>query len=1189
MRLLKKKFILSIFSFVFFTMFQSQVALAAPGDAYDWNNYEDFFVIDHDTTWSGHITRTDIPKPVVIVNESVLTIAPGSNIEIGNISVYNGRIDAFGTETEPIYFTKQPIDYSYIPSDYAPECYFHTEEGMIDFSARFLDIDTIPSVFQNVVFDGLGTHEWSGDFFCPGMVRANPVQNLFFKKAYAQVLRTNPVLKVTSGRVRIEHSTFKNTAFADIETAFTFSRDQNYEDYYDSLEVIDSNLSGNTQRTAVIAHVEYDGTQDFSGKILLRNNWYGSPSGPTTEKNPNGTGEILSGTFTLDGWSDHEIPSALSTCTENCFSNILFLPGLEASRLYKDGFIENQLWEPNRNSDVEKLFSDEKGKSLDPDIYTREVLDEVNVSLIGQKNIYKSFLSDLDIWKNEEGIIADYSAIPYDWRVSLEDILTGGAVDGKKLFYTSKSLSPYIVRELRRLVSTSKTGKVTLVAHSYGGLVTKALTNMLGAEAESLIDKIVLVAVPQVGTPQTIGAILHGYDQGLPADWMPWILSSRTARILAQNMPSAYNLLPSKTYFNGNGSTVNSPVISFEDGTLTKHFIDTYGNDIDTSDELHDFLLDPDGKVASDSDDVVRPSTVNAKLLGSAQDVHTSLDDTWTIPPSIAVYQIAGFGEETLGTIRYWTGDECTKSFRGWCFKSEPKLQYSPEMVIDGDGTVVTPSALALSTNENMKRYWVDLASYDRPLTFGRKHADILEVPDLRNFIKNNIIIQSSVNLPEYLSDSEPSINSEKRLHYILHSPLMLSARDTLGNEVSATHSDIPGARYLRFGEVQYISIPAEVHPTLVLDGMADGSFTLEVEERENTDMRAKTLFSAIPSTAHSHVMMDFPDGTIEGARPLIIDYDGDGTDDHSIIPVLGGTAHLEDTLPPITTLASAGTRGTGDWYTSDVAITLSAKDDENGSGIEKTKYSLDNGVIWNTYTSSIILSNEGTTRVKYFSTDNVGNKEETKTQEIKIDKTAPEAKIIFNPDTQKIDIIGIDNLGRLISVVSTESALKEESKHRSEEHHWYDRLYWKGKNQGENERNGGKKIITTTLTDEAGHTTVIILEGEASEKNHLKWTVQSLLYDDISTEVRDTKMQYEWQKNWRGQYLKLDTHFQIPEMNLNSRYSQKKNETQITTEIRDSENEDEEHDDKQKMREKMTGMIIPSMITEKGMVKINY
>jgi len=119
MRLLKKKFILSIFSFVFSTMFQSQVALAAPGDAYDWDDYDNYTVIDHDTTWSGHITRTDIPKPVVIVNESVLTIAPGSNIEIGNISVYNGRIDAFGTEKEPIYFTKQSIDYSHIPVDYA--------------------------------------------------------------------------------------------------------------------------------------------------------------------------------------------------------------------------------------------------------------------------------------------------------------------------------------------------------------------------------------------------------------------------------------------------------------------------------------------------------------------------------------------------------------------------------------------------------------------------------------------------------------------------------------------------------------------------------------------------------------------------------------------------------------------------------------------------------------------------------------------------------------------------------------------------------------------------------------------------------------------------------------------------------------------------------------------------------------
>jgi len=392
--------------------------------------------------------------------------------------------------------------------------------------------------------------------------------------------------------------------------------------------------------------------------------------------------------------------------------------------------------------------------------------------------------------------------------------------------------------------------------------------------------------------------------------------------------------------------------------------------------------------------------------------------------------------------------------------------------------------------------------------------------------------------------------------------------------ETGGIYNEIPGAYYTGYDtKNEFITIPNPVNGEyqVLTQGTATGNYRVEVSKITEVDVpggEAKESTVTLRGTTELDVREE---KKIELAN------------DDTVVAV------NEDTLPPITTLASAGTRGTGDWYTSDVAITLSAKDDENGSGIEKTKYSLDNGVIWNTYTSSIILSNEGTTRVKYFSTDNVGNKEEMKTQEIKIDKTAPEAKIIFNPDTQKIDIIGIDNLGRLISVVSTESALKEESKHRSEEHHWYDRLYWKGKNQGENERNGGKKIITTTLTDEAGHTTVIILEGEASEKNHLKWTVQSLSYDDISTEVRDTKMQYEWQKNWRGQYLKIDTHFQIPEMNLNSRYSQKKNETQITTEIRDSENEDEEHDDKQKMREKMTGMIIPSMITEKGMVKINY
>ena len=49
-------------------------------------------------------------------------------------------------------------------------------------------------------------------------------------------------------------------------------------------------------------------------------------------------------------------------CTQDCFSNVLFLPGVQASRLYRPRGAscivncEDQLWEPDADSDVQDLF-----------------------------------------------------------------------------------------------------------------------------------------------------------------------------------------------------------------------------------------------------------------------------------------------------------------------------------------------------------------------------------------------------------------------------------------------------------------------------------------------------------------------------------------------------------------------------------------------------------------------------------------------------------------------------------------------------------------------------------------------------------------------------------------------------------------------------------------------------------------
>lgn len=112
-------------------------------------------------------------------------------------------------------------------------------------------------------------------------------------------------------------------------------------------------------------------------------------------------------------------------------------------------------------------------------------------------------------------------------------------------------------------------------------------------------------------------------------------------------------------------------------------------------------------------------------------------------------------------------------------------------------------------------------------------------------------------------------------------------------------------------------------------------------------------------------------------------------------LPVYGGMdlsfdkAVIIDIAPPTTTIALSGTLGNNDWYTSDVQVTLTATDNEGGSGVKNTEYSFD-GTDWNLYTSPFTIKNEGANTVYYRSTDNAGNVEPVKTQQVKIDKTPP-------------------------------------------------------------------------------------------------------------------------------------------------------------------------------------------------------
>ncbi|MFH1087835.1 MAG: S8 family peptidase [Chloroflexota bacterium] len=106
------------------------------------------------------------------------------------------------------------------------------------------------------------------------------------------------------------------------------------------------------------------------------------------------------------------------------------------------------------------------------------------------------------------------------------------------------------------------------------------------------------------------------------------------------------------------------------------------------------------------------------------------------------------------------------------------------------------------------------------------------------------------------------------------------------------------------------------------------------------------------------------------------------------------------DQTMPTTAISFGGTAGTNGWYVSNVTVTLTATDNPGGSGVASTKYSLDAGQTWNTYTSPFTVSTEGQTIVLASSWDNAGNNEGPPAYALlKIDKTPPTATETSSPD----------------------------------------------------------------------------------------------------------------------------------------------------------------------------------------------
>ncbi|MBI4036507.1 hypothetical protein HY386_01340 [Candidatus Daviesbacteria bacterium] len=210
-------------------------------------------------------------------------------------------------------------------------------------------------------------------------------------------------------------------------------------------------------------------------------------------------------------------------------------------------------------------------------------------------------------------------------------------------------------------------------------------------------------------------------------------------------------------------------------------------------------------------------------------------------------------------------------------------------------------------------------------------------------------------------------------------SPVTLSVKDSQGNPVGESLIDPTGAMKWVF-----VENPSGDYK-IALTGTGSGDYHVGVDYYTST----KTESVINQGTASLGVNLDYNlNFNPQTPQPL------------QLRPV--------DNIPPSTTTQLQGTTGNNGWFLSDVNLSLLAVDNEGGAGLKEIKYSFDNST-WQKYTAPFVINNEGITTVYYRSSDLVGNLEQTKQTEIKIDKTAPEAKISVNSDKNDLEARGID------------------------------------------------------------------------------------------------------------------------------------------------------------------------------------
>ncbi|MDR3642603.1 MAG: hypothetical protein P4L74_03195 [Candidatus Doudnabacteria bacterium] len=637
---------------------------------------------------------------------------------------------------------------------------------------------------------------------------------------------------------------------------------------------------------------------------------------------------------------------------------VLIVPGILGTKIVKQSEV---LWPDvvrmaaplGDDSFMDPLILNPDGSPLDTSVAMPDILREPYPGEHFYDGIIQSFI-DQGYVENK-----DLFVFPYDWR---QDIFKTAYNEEEQGLSLDKRTD--LAGKIDQILSNTGADKVDIIAHSQGGLVTKRLL-FEKPSYQDKIRKLVLVGVPNFGSPQTAKTLLYGDNMGIifkKNGINLGQLNPEELKKMGLNMPSAYELLPSPSYF------LHEPLGYIYD--YYQFYLNTYQK----------------------SANYLKQNNLNGLLIDNATIFHDYNYDNFDFSKTgIETFNIVGCEQGTLGTL-------VTKANA-----DQPGLWFTA-----GDGTVPFNSA---NQAKGATSYYI------RGAVEHSKMLSDASIMPLATDLITGVILPAPANV----------VTDSSQCHFdgtevSVHSPVDLDIYDEHNNHVGVSNNDnspfvdlgVPGAQYEEIGHNKFAFLPAGHTYKVQLNATGAGSFSLDSSQIQNGGVVGTTHYDSVNITASSKAEVDLTSGN---NQPIKLDLNGDGTVDQTIQPssVLNAD-QSQDLVPPVSTSTIAGIMGQEGFYRSNATVTLVAIDpllagqESQTSGILNIRYSLDNSAT-TTYQSPVIVTAEGPHSISFFATDKAGNNEPAQTVSFTVDKTAPEAVIQFSPSLKDIQFTGSDNI----------------------------------------------------------------------------------------------------------------------------------------------------------------------------------